>query len=180
MLRRLQRDRCRLDLARDGPEEGCNFPCNRSDYHGVALPLRGQSSITGAQPALRLPSNLAHSLRQQLLPSLVCGSHTGRMSIGHAGATYSPHVVKHRMTFNQPATTAHLDELTDLRRDVCISFSRRHAPGHRRQLHQIDSCTTRQPVAPADAAVDIPPDAPTAPSSIRYTLLRATPRHLAI
>ena len=82
VLRRLQRDRYRLDLGRDGPAEGSNFPCNRSDYHSVERPLRGQSSTTGAHPALRLPSNLAHSLRQQLLPSLVCGSHTGRMSMG--------------------------------------------------------------------------------------------------
>jgi hypothetical protein len=53
VLRRLQRDRCRLDLARDGPAEGSNFPCNRSDDHGVALRLRDQFSTFSPSPCQR-------------------------------------------------------------------------------------------------------------------------------
>ncbi len=53
VLRRLQRDRCRLDLARDGPAEGSNFPCNRSDDHGVALRLRDQLSTFSPSPCQR-------------------------------------------------------------------------------------------------------------------------------
>jgi uncharacterized Zn-finger protein len=68
--------RFRFDLPCNCPQEGCDLAGDRGDRYGIAPPLRSKTSITGAQPALSFPCNLAHSRRQLLLSALVCA--TGR------------------------------------------------------------------------------------------------------
>ena len=61
-----------LDFPCNRPQKGCDLAGDRGDRHGIALPLRGETSIAGAQPALSFPCKLEHSLWQPLLSALVC------------------------------------------------------------------------------------------------------------
>src|ERR1700733_12975056 len=67
----------RLNLTGDGPDKPCHLACDRGRNDNLRLPAGGKTSPPTAQPNLRLPSDVAHVLRQSLksivqLPADAC------------------------------------------------------------------------------------------------------------
>src|SRR5216683_2355812 len=63
------RSACRHgDMPGDGPDKACQFTGNRSGDNIGRLASAGELAIAGAQPQLRLPSDLADRLGLALLP----------------------------------------------------------------------------------------------------------------
>ncbi len=69
------------DLAADGPDEAGEFAGDRGDGDGLELSSPGQRPVARAQPALRLPGDVADSLRRRRDLGLFVFAHPRRMLI---------------------------------------------------------------------------------------------------
>ena len=75
LRRRIRRD------AGNGPDEPCQFACDRGDHDLPQLALRHHVTIALAQPGLRLPGDLAHRLRHGVNGGQLVTRDAGRETI---------------------------------------------------------------------------------------------------